>query len=124
MAQNKQVRFGPVALTTTLTTNILNPGTTTGGTGMPATSGNLYFIIKHLVIANTTSGALTASLWLGSTGTNSQGAALKFQATTIPANSYIESYDVLTLDVADFLVGGGSSATALTLFAEGEVGIR
>jgi hypothetical protein len=32
MAANKLVHFGPVALTTTTTTNILNPGTTTGGT--------------------------------------------------------------------------------------------
>ena len=31
MAANKNIRIGPVALTTTLTTNILNPQTLTGG---------------------------------------------------------------------------------------------
>jgi len=124
VAQQKNVRFGPVALSATLTTNILNPGTTTGGVGMPATSGNLYFIIKHLRIVNKTAGAVTVSLWLGATGANAAGTEVIAQGTPVPANSYLDYYGVLTLDVADFLVGGAGAGTSLVLEAEGEVGIR
>ncbi len=125
MAQNKQVRFGPVALTNTLTTNILNPGTTTGGTGMPATSTNLYFLIKHIRITNITAGAVTFTMAIGTTGVvaTSANAFLGF-GTSIAANSFIDWYGVLTLDIADFLVGGAGASTSLTFEAEGEIGIR
>lgn len=124
MASNKQVRFGPVALSATLTTNILNPGTTTGGVGMPATSGNLYYLIRHIRIVNKTGGAVTFSLYVGATGANTAGTEFMGTATSIAANSYIDWYGALTLDVADFLVGGASAGTSLTLQAEGELGIR
>lgn len=124
MAQNKQCRFGPVALTNTLTTNILNPGTTTGGTGMPGTSTNLYFLIKHLRIINKTAGAVTFTLYLGATGANTAGTEVFGIGTSIAANSAYDWYGLLTLDVADFLVGGASANTSLVLEAEGEVGIR
>lgn len=124
MAQNKKVRFGPVALSATLTTNILNPGTTTGGVGMPSTSGNLYFLIQHIRIVNKTAGAVTCSFWLGATGGNVAGTEVIGTGLVVPANSYVDSYDVLTLDVADFLVGGASAGTSLAFYAEGEIGIR
>lgn len=122
--QNKAVRFGPVALSSTLTTNILNPGTTTGGVGMPATSTNLYYIIKHVRIVNKTGSAATCSFWLGATGANAAGTEVIGQALSVAANSYVDWYGVLTLDIADFLVGGAGTATALSFEAEGEVGIR
>jgi len=124
--QNKPVRFGPVALTTTLTTNILNPGTTTGGVGMPATSSNLYFLVRHVRIVNKTGSAATFSLWLGATGANAAGTEVIGQGQSVAANSSYDRYagsQGLRLDVADFLVGGSGSATALTLEAEGEVGV-
>ncbi len=125
MAQNKNVRFGPVALTNTLTTNILNPGTTTGGTGMPATSTNLYFLIRHIRIVNITAGAVTCTFAIGTTGVvaSSANAFLGF-GLSVPANSYVDWYGILTLEIADFLVGGASAATSLTFEAEGEIGIR
>src|ERR1700722_3857342 len=105
MAQNKTVRFGPVALSATLTTNILNPGTTTGGVGMPATSGNLYFIIKHIRIVNITAGAVTFTLCVGATGaTASSSNAFMGFGLSVPANSYVDWYGLLRLDAADFLV--------------------
>lgn len=124
MAQNKAVRFGPVALSATLTTNILNPGTTTGGVGMPASSTNLYFIIKHIRIVNKTAGAVTCSFWIGATGGNVAGTEVIGQALSVPANSYVDWYGVLTLDAADFLVGGASAGTSLSFEAEGEMGVR
>ena len=124
MAQNKAVRFGPVALSATLTTNILNPGTTTGGVGMPATSTNTYFILRHIRIVNKTAGAVTCSFWLGATGGNVAGTEVIGQGLSVAANSYVDWYGILTLDVADFLVGGASAGTSLSFEAEGEIGIR
>lgn len=122
--QNKQVRFGPIALTNTYTTNILNPGTTTGGVNMPATSTNLYFIIRHIRIVNKTGGAVTFRLFLGATGANAAGTEVLGIDKSIPANDSFDWYGALTMDVADFLVGGASANTSLVLEAEGEVGIR
>lgn len=124
MAANKNVRFGPVALTTTLTTNILNPGTTTGGVGMPATSTNCYFILRHIRIVNKTASAATFSLWLGATGANAAGTEVVGTGYSVAANSAFDWFGILTMEVADFLVGGAGTATALTFEAEGEIGIR
>lgn len=122
MAQNKTVRFGPVALTTTLTTNILNPPTTTGGVGCGTPSP--YVILRHIRIVNKTGSSATFSLWIGATGANAAGTEFMGIATPVPANSYIDWYGVMPLDVADFLVGGAGTTTALTFEAEGEIGIR
>jgi len=124
MAANKIVRFGPVALTTTLTTNILNPGTTTGGVGMPATSTNLYFIIRHVRIVNVTASAATFTLCIGATGaTASSSNSFMGFGTSVPGNSFAEWFGMVRLDIADFLVGGAGTTTALTFEAEGEVGV-
>lgn len=122
MAQNKNVRFGPVALSATLATNILNPGTLTGGTGMPSGS-NLYFLLRHVRIVNKTSGAVTCSFWLGATGGNAAGTEVIGQGLSVPANSYVDWYGILRLDVADFLVGGAGAGTSLSFEAEGEIGV-
>jgi hypothetical protein len=69
MAANKNIRIGPVALTTTLTTNILNPQTLTGGVSAGGTSNTAtYILIRHIRIANKTASAATFSLWIGATG--------------------------------------------------------
>jgi hypothetical protein len=124
MAANKLVRFGPVALSNTLTTNILNPGTTTGGVGMPATSTNCYFVLRHIRLVNKTAGAVTVTMYIGATGGNVAGTEFLGTALSIAANSALDWYGLLTLDVADFLVGGASAATSITFEAEGEIGIR
>ena len=134
MAANKLVRFGPVALTTTTTTNILNPGTTTGGTGMPSTSTNTYFVLRHIRIENKTALSAQAATWIGATGANAAGTEGPFggvasagsltRGVVVAAQSQVDWYGILTLDVADFLVGGADTATALTFMAEGEIGIR
>jgi len=122
MAANKIVRFGPVALSSTLTTNILNPGTLAGGVGMP-TGGNLYFLLRHIRIVNKTAGAVTASLYIGATGANAAGTEFLGTALSIAANSFLDWFGFLRLDVADFLVGGASAGTSLTFEAEGEMGV-
>jgi hypothetical protein len=123
MAANKVTRWGPVALSSTLTTNILNPGTTTGGVGMNGTDNNLYFVIRHIRIVNKTAGAVTASFWLGLTGANTAGTEVIGQGLSVPANSYIDWFGLLRLNTVDFLVGGASAATSLSFEAEGEIGV-
>jgi len=122
MAANKAFRLGPVALSNTLTTNILNPGTITGGVGMGA--GDIYILLKHIRIVNKTAGAVTFSLWLGATGANAAGTEVIGIGLSVAANSFIDWYGLLRLDVADFLVGGASAATSLTIQGEGEIGVK
>lgn len=123
MAQNKSFRFGPVALSNTLTTNILNPNVTavTGTTGFTMTQP--YLLLRHIRVVNKTAGAVTCSLWIGATGANAAGTEFAFQGTSIPANSYVDWYGALRLDAADFLVGGAGAATSLSIEGEGEIGV-
>lgn len=121
--QNKPVRFGPSALANAAA-NILNPGTTTGGTGMPASSVNLYFVIRHVRIVNKTGGAATCSFFIGATGASAAGTEVIGSALNVPPNSFIDWYGTLTLDVADFLTGLASASATLTFEAEGEIGVR
>lgn len=118
---NKAFRFGPVALSNTLTTNILNPPTTTGGTN--AGSSSQYIILRHIRIVNKTAGAVTFSLWLGATGGNVAGTEVIGQGLSIAANQPYDWYGYLRLDAADFLVGGASAATSLSIQGEGEIGV-
>lgn len=124
MAQNKTIRFGPVALSATLTTNIINPPTVTGGTGLAGSNVATYILIKHIRIVNRTAGAATFSLWLGASGGNVSGTEVGGTATSVAANSSVDMYfPNLRLDTADFLVGGASAGATLTFTAEGEIGI-
>lgn len=121
MAANKIERFGPVALTATLTTNILNPAAAGAGTGYTPTAS--YIILRHIRITNKTAGAVTFSLWLGATGANAAGTEVIGTALSVAANSAFDWYGMLMIKAADFLVGGASALTSLTFEAEGEVGL-
>jgi hypothetical protein len=121
MAANKAFRLGPVALSNTLTTNILNPPTASGGVG--AGSSSNYIILRHIRIVNKTAGAVTFSLWLGATGGNAAGTEVIGTGYSVAANSAFDWYGMLRLDAADFLVGGASAATSLTIEGEGEIGV-
>lgn len=118
---NKAFRFGPLALTNTLTTNILNPATATGGVN--AGSSSQYLILRHIRIVNKTAGAVTFSLYLGSTGANTAGTEVIGTGLSIAANSAYDWYGYMRMDAADFLVGGASAGTSLTIQGEGEVGV-
>lgn len=134
MAANKIIRFGPVAISTTTTTNLVNPPTLTGGTGLAGTNSATYLVIRHIRVVNKTNGALFVAFWLGSTGANTAGTEVVAggvatagalnagTGVSVAANSYIDWYGQLRLDTADFLVGGASAA-GLTFQAEGEIGV-
>lgn len=103
----KRLGSSPVALTNTLTTNIYNPA-----------SGVVAFI-RHIHVTNKTAGAVTFSLWIGATGGNAAGTEL-FNAQSVPANQSFDYYTSLKMVNADFLVGGASANTSLTITIEGE----
>ncbi len=69
----------PVAMSATLTTNILNP------------SANTYAIVRQLHIVNKTAGAITFSLWVGGSGGNVAGTEL-FNAQSVGANQVYDWY--------------------------------
>jgi hypothetical protein len=121
MASNKTFRFGPVAMSNTPTTNILNPPTATGGVN--SGSSAQYIILRHVRIVNKTGGAVTFSLWLGATGANAAGTEVIGQGLSVAANSAYDWYGLLRLDSTDFLVGGASAATSLSIQGEGEIGV-
>lgn len=121
MPQTKIFRFGPIALTTTMTTNLLNPAGATGGVN--GGSSGQYIILRHIRIVNKTASPATCSFWLGATGGNVAGTEVIGQGLSIPANSFSDWYGALRLEITDFLVGGAGTATALTLAGEGDVGV-
>lgn len=121
MAQNKFFSLGPLALTATLTTNILNPATATGGVN--GGSSAQYIVLKHVRIVNKTAGAVTFSLYKGATGANAAGTEVIGTALSVAANSAYDWYGSMKFSSADFLVGGASAGTSLTLQGEGEVGV-
>lgn len=122
--RNKPFRFGPLALTTTYTTNILNPGTTTGGTNSTSSPyNNLMIVLRHIRIVNKTNAAATFRLFLGATGANAAGTEVIGYDMVVPANSFVDWYGALPLYTSDYLVGGAGTTTALTIEGEGEIGV-
>lgn len=123
MANNKKEVFGPVALTTTTTTNVIAPAAA-GASAVGYTATASYILITHIRIVNKTGSAATFSLWKGATGANAAGTEFMGIGTSVAANSYVDWYGSLYLAGTNgFLVGGAGTATALTLTAEGEVGL-
>lgn len=122
--QNRKLNIGPVALTTTLTTNIFNVGT--GARATPPTGftePGFYALITHVMISNKTSSNATFSLWKGATGANAAGTEFIGTAITVPANSTVSYYSPgWRFDAGDFLVGGADTGTALTITLAGELG--
>ena len=122
MAQNKRFTFGPLLLTTTYTTNILNPPTATGGTN--GGSSAMYILIRHIRILNITGTAATFRLFKDATGGNTAGKELIGFNMSVAANLFVDAFfSDLRFDAADFLVGGAGTATALTISGEGEIGV-
>jgi hypothetical protein len=112
MAQSGVLKrtVGPIALTNTLTTNVYNNS-----------SALIYDVIKMLHVVNKTGSAATFSLWLGATGANAAGTEL-FSLQNVPAQSVFQYVWVPGMKMlsTDFLVGGASANTTLTLTLFGE----
>jgi hypothetical protein len=121
--QNKTINIEPIALTATLTTNIFNCNVTSlsGPVGFSMTQP--YVIIRHVRVSNKTAGAVTFSLWKGATAGNAAGTEFIGTGISVPANSGLDFYGIWRFDSGDFLVGGASSATSLTITMDGEIGV-
>src|SRR3990167_2436136 len=94
---------GPLALTTTYTTNVYVPA-----------SALVYDVIRHIHIANKTASAVTFRLYLGATGANAAGTEL-FYDKSVAANAVYDYYCAPKVTSADFLVGGAGTTLALTI---------
>jgi hypothetical protein len=121
MASNKTFRFGPVALTAALTTNLLNPPAASGGVNAGASPQ--YIVLKHLRITNKSASAASFSMWLGATGANAAGTEVIGQGQVVAANSSYDWYGVMRIDATEFLVGGANVSNALSISGEGEIGV-
>ncbi len=119
----KPVRFGPVAMSATITTNILNPPTVSGGVGLAGTNSATFIVLYHIRITNKTNAPVAASLWLGGTGGNVAGTEFWCQGKSVPANDGIDWYGALRLESTDFLVGGAGAGSSLSIEGEGEIGV-
>ena len=95
-------------MSATMTTNIFN-----------GSDSAIYSVVKHIHIANKAAGAVTFSLWLGATGANTAGTEL-FSAHSVAAGSEFDHYCNLKMTSTDFLVGGASAGTSLTIVVTGE----
>ncbi len=100
---------GPLALTNTYTTNIYVPG-----------SALIYDIVKQIHVANKSGTAATFRLFLGATGANAAGTELIFDQNVAAGSSYDLYFSNLKIVSTDFLVGGASASTALTITLLGE----
>lgn len=109
MAGTPKRLAGPVALSATLTTNVYNQS-----------SAVVYDVVTHIHIVNKTAGAVTFTLYLGATGANAAGTEIIGTARSVAANSAFDWYGRLRMDSTDFLVGGASAGTSLTITVEGE----
>ena len=98
---------GPVALTTTYTTNVFNDG-----------SALLYSVVRHIHVANKAA-ADTWRLYLGATGANAAGTELFFDHA-IGAKAVFDYYTAMKLLSTDFLVGGAATTLTLVITIMGE----
>lgn len=99
---------GPVAMSATMTTNIFN-----------ASDSAIYSVVRHIHIVNKAVATVSFSLWLGATGGNAAGTEL-FTGHSVAPGSEFDHYCNLKMTSADFLVGGASAATSLTVVVTGE----
>ena len=88
MSSNRKIMIGPVALTTTLTTNILNPASAGSGVGYTPTAS--YIILYHIHILNKTAVPATFSLWKGVSGGNAAGTEFWDIGKIVPANDSVD----------------------------------
>lgn len=122
MSQNKIEVFGPVALTNTLTTNLIAPAAA-GASAVGYTATASYLLIGQLHVMNKTAAAHNFTLYKGATGANAAGTELAL-SKNVPANDYVDLYfsPPLRLEGTNgFLVGGADANTALVLTATGQV---
>jgi len=122
MSSNKAFRFGPLLLTTTMTTNLLNPPAASGGVN--AGSSPAFIALRHLRVSNKSGAQATFSLWLGASGANASGTEFVGANIKVEPGAAYDWYGAnARIESSQFLVGGASATNALTISGEGEIGL-
>jgi hypothetical protein len=118
----KPINIPPIALSATMTTNLLNCNVTSlaGPVGMTMTQA--FLLITHIRFVNKDGSNHAFSLWKGATGANTAGTEVIGQAKIVVANDSYDWYGEMRMDAADFLVGGADSASKITMQIEAEIG--
>lgn len=104
MASNRLITVGPIALTTTLTTNILNTAVTSLAGPVGITLTQPIIILRHVRILNKTGAAATFSLWLGATGANTAGTEFIGVGQSVAAGAAYDWYGLAQLTSTQFLL--------------------
>lgn len=93
-----------VALTNTYTTNIYNP------------SANTQAYLRQIVVTNKGASPATFRLFKGATGGNAAGTELFYDKSVSNGDVFTFYFQPgLTLTTSDFIVGGASALTTLTI---------
>jgi hypothetical protein len=116
----KKLNIAPIALTTSLGTNLLNGAITSLSGPIGFTMPAPRLIVTKMQFVNTTGAAITVSLFKGATGAHAAGSEVFGSGLSIPANQVYTDYGEMPLDAADFLTGG-ASATGVTLRIEADL---
>lgn len=118
---NKTFRGGPVALTTTVATDLLSPPGATGGVNAgPCVQ---YIILRHISVINKTATAAWFAMYL------SGASAATMAGTEIIGQIYVPPWDrhdwngELRLNHGEYIVGGAGASNALVVTFEGEIGV-
>jgi hypothetical protein len=121
----KLLNIPPIALITTLGTNLLNCGITSLAGPVGMTASQLFLAILQARVVNKTNAQHTCSFWKGLTGANTAGTEIWASGLIVPANSSVVLYyGEMRMDSTDFLVGGCVDAnTALVLEIDAEGGV-
>ena len=122
MAANKNIRFGPAAVSNSIG-NLVNCNITSLAGPIGYAQTQPYLILRHIRIVNKTGSAATISMYVGASGGSAAGTEFLGTGLSVAANSFVEWYGLLRLDAADLLTAIASAATTLTFEAEGEIGI-
>jgi len=114
--------YKAIVAITNAVTNLVNPGTTTGGVNS-GTPQNLRIIITHIRVLNKTAAIHNFSFYIGATGGSAAGTEFMGTAKSVPANDAVDWYGRIPLDVADFLTGVADANTSLVAEFDGEIGV-
>lgn len=85
-------------------------------------AATIYTVLRHIHLANVTSGAVTFSLYVGATGGSAGGTEL-FKAVSIPANSPFDYFCMMYLTSTQFLSGLASASSSIVITVGGEQGV-
>lgn len=122
MSSNKIIGLGPKAITNAVT-NMVNPPTVSGGTGLAGTNSATYLIIKRISVINKTATPIVYSMYIGATGGSAAGTEFMRAAYTIPPFGRDDFFCCRRLDTADFLTAVASANTSLVFEGAAEIGI-